>query len=264
MVHGDSRPYAIHSAEECERLERQAPLAGLEDHLRHVPVRPGARILDVGCGSGCMTRLFAARYKDSNVVGLDLRADYLDYARYRAAQEGLANIEFREGDACQLLFPDDSFDLVWSKYLLQWVAQPETAIGEFRRVARKGACVVTCTFDGFALTHWPEDSVLQREVELVFPALVDPFIGRKMPSLFMANGLTNIEVAVEHDRVFTVIGSIDPERRRNWSDQLTAARPSIAKILGVNRRRKRSWLASWPIRIRPTHVATRCCISYAA
>jgi hypothetical protein len=44
-----ARPYAIHSDSECDRLEKQAVLAGLENHLRHVPVPKTARILDAGC-----------------------------------------------------------------------------------------------------------------------------------------------------------------------------------------------------------------------
>jgi 2-polyprenyl-3-methyl-5-hydroxy-6-metoxy-1,4-benzoquinol methylase len=90
-----SRPYAIHSSTECERLEKQAALAGLPDHLRFVPVPPQARILDAGCGSGSMTRLLASTHRDAHVVGIDLRADYISYARERASQEGLHNIEFQ-------------------------------------------------------------------------------------------------------------------------------------------------------------------------
>ena len=47
-----SRLYAIHSDEECERLELQARLANIQGHLRHLPIAPNARVLDAGCGSG--------------------------------------------------------------------------------------------------------------------------------------------------------------------------------------------------------------------
>jgi hypothetical protein len=47
-----SRPYAVHGDEECERLELQARLANIEGHLRHLPVSPNDRVLDVGCVSG--------------------------------------------------------------------------------------------------------------------------------------------------------------------------------------------------------------------
>ena len=124
MANNHSRPYAIHSATECDRLERQAALAGLRDHLRFVPVPPQARILDAGCGSGSMTRLLASAHSDAEVVGVDLRADYIAYAGERAEQERLKNIEFREGDIFRLPFRDTMFDVVWSKYVLQWLKEP--------------------------------------------------------------------------------------------------------------------------------------------
>jgi ubiquinone/menaquinone biosynthesis C-methylase UbiE len=71
-----------------------------------------------------MARLFAARHPHAQVTGVDLRADYLAYARQRAAREGLRNLDFRQGDIFQLPFPDVSFDVVWSKYVLQWVKEP--------------------------------------------------------------------------------------------------------------------------------------------
>src|SRR4051812_48483563 len=79
-----SRLYAIHSDSECERLEKQAALAGLEEHLRFLGELPApSSILDAGCGSGSMARLLAARYISARVVGIDLRQDYLTYARTR-------------------------------------------------------------------------------------------------------------------------------------------------------------------------------------
>ena len=133
-----SRPYAIHSATECERLERQAILARLPDHLSFISVPPHARILDAGCGSGSMARLLASANPTSRIVGVDVRHDYVAFARERAAREGLTNIEFQQGDIFHLPFPDASFDVVWSKYVLQWVKEPHLAIAEFRRVSKAG------------------------------------------------------------------------------------------------------------------------------
>jgi ubiquinone/menaquinone biosynthesis C-methylase UbiE len=125
-VNEHSRPYAIHSAVECDRLERQAALAGLPDHLCFVPIPVQAHILDAGCGTGSMARLLATTHRDAQVVGIDLRADYVAYAAERASEEGLHNIEFRQGDIFSLPFADATFDVVWSKYVLQWVKEPES------------------------------------------------------------------------------------------------------------------------------------------
>jgi 2-polyprenyl-3-methyl-5-hydroxy-6-metoxy-1,4-benzoquinol methylase len=68
-----SRPYVIHSDDECERLELQARLAKIEQHLRYLPVSPRDRVLDAGCGSGSMSRLIARSFPEAEVTGVDLR-----------------------------------------------------------------------------------------------------------------------------------------------------------------------------------------------
>ena len=113
-----SLPYVIHSDEECQRLEVQARLANIQRHLRHLPISANDRVLDVGCGSGSMARLIARSFPQAEVVGVDLREQYLEFAEARARDEGLQNLTFRHGDVFALPFPDASFDVVWTKYLL--------------------------------------------------------------------------------------------------------------------------------------------------
>jgi ubiquinone/menaquinone biosynthesis C-methylase UbiE len=51
-----------------------------------------------------MARLLASRHQHAHVVGIDLRTDYINYARERAAREGLHNIEFQQGGHLSLAF----------------------------------------------------------------------------------------------------------------------------------------------------------------
>ena len=226
------RVYAIHTDEECERLEAQALLAGVSDHVRHIPAQPGTRILDAGCGSGSMAREIAKAAPGSIVVGIDLRDKYVDYARRRAEAEGLRNLTFETGDVRELPFADGAFDIIWTKYLLQWVADPMRAMHEFARVLKPGGLLVSVNFDGFAVTNEPPDPAIQPIAEFVFNGLVDPFIGRKMAGMSRDCGLIDIDVKMETDRVFTVIGKIDLERRRNWEIQWSGARARTAELLG--------------------------------
>src|SRR5208337_1602463 len=76
-----SLPYVIHSDVECERLELQARLANIQGHLRHLPISANDRVLDVGCGSGSMSRLIARSFPQADVVGVDLQEQYLDFAK---------------------------------------------------------------------------------------------------------------------------------------------------------------------------------------
>jgi ubiquinone/menaquinone biosynthesis C-methylase UbiE len=166
------RVYAIHTDEECERLEAQALLAGVSDHVKHIPARPGTRILDAGCGSGSMAREIAKAAPGSVVVGIDLRDKYVDYARRRAEVEGLRNLTFETGDVRELPFADGAFDVIWTKYLLQWVADPMRAMHEFARVLKPGGLLVSVNFDGFAVTNEPADPAIQPMTEFVFNAFL--------------------------------------------------------------------------------------------
>jgi ubiquinone/menaquinone biosynthesis C-methylase UbiE len=91
------------------------------------------------------------------VVGVDLRSD----ARERVRGERLDNPKFEQGDISNLQFRDGAFDLVWSKYVLQWLKDPAPAVAELRRVTAPGGSVICSSFDGFAVTHWPEDPMVQ-------------------------------------------------------------------------------------------------------
>ena len=198
-----SLPYVIHSDEECERLEAQAQLANIEGHLRHLPIAGARRVLDVGCGSGSMSRLIARSFPDVEVVGVDVREQYLDYARARAREEGIHNLTFERGDVFALPFADASFDLVWSKYLLQWLREPKAALAEFKRVARPGGHVVSCDYVGFVVDHFPIDPELERKIRELTALLVDVNIGRKVAAYMIALGFHDVAVEIETDTLFT-------------------------------------------------------------
>jgi ubiquinone/menaquinone biosynthesis C-methylase UbiE len=227
-----SRPYAIHSDNECERLELQARLANIERHLRHLPVSPGDRVLDAGCGSGSMSRLLARSFPRAEVVGVDLREQYLNFARRRASAENIQNLTFHSADVFALPFADRSFDIVWTKYLLQWLKEPKRALNELQRVTRPGGAILSCDFAGFAIEHYPVAPEFDREVRHVMTSLVDCDIGRKVAPLMISLGFRDVHVEIEVDRIFTVIGSIDAERRWNWEMQFRAARPHLVQIIG--------------------------------
>jgi SAM-dependent methyltransferase len=227
-----SLPYVIHSDEECERLELQARLANIEGHLRHLPIAGAERVLDVGCGSGSMSRLIARSFPDVQVVGIDIRDQYLDYARARARAEGIHNLTFERADVFALPFAEGSFDLVWSKYLLQWLREPKAALSEFKRVAKSGGHVVSCDYVGYVVEHFPIDPELEKRVRDIMALLVDVDIGRKVPAYMMALGFRNVAVEIETDTLFTVIGRIDKDRRQNLEIQFQAMQPHLIKILG--------------------------------
>ena len=82
------------------------------------------------------------------MIGVDVRDQYLDFAEERAREEDLRNVGFRRADVFELPFPDGTFNVVWAKYLLQWLKDPKTALAELKRVTKPGGVVVSCDYSG--------------------------------------------------------------------------------------------------------------------
>ncbi|MGE0768467.1 MAG: class I SAM-dependent methyltransferase [Hyphomicrobiaceae bacterium] len=102
---------------------------------------PGARILDVGCGSGALDRLAATLCPDARIVAADLNPFLLGEARALAEKEGLGDrIGFVEGRATDLPFEDASFDCAFSITVLE-ECDADRAIAELTRVVKPGGSV---------------------------------------------------------------------------------------------------------------------------
>jgi len=99
----------------------------------------GDRVLDVGCGSGQVTRLAARRAR--HATGVDLSAPMLAKARALAAGEGITTIDFQQGDAQVHPFPAGSYDLAVSRFGIMFFADPVAAFANIGRALRPGGRV---------------------------------------------------------------------------------------------------------------------------
>lgn len=100
--------------------------------------RPGARVLEVGCGPGHLSVLLA-RDQGLDVTGLDLDPEMVESARANVAQSGVDGPpEFVVGDAAALPFADSSFDLVVSTLSMHHWSDPGLGLAEIGRVLRPG------------------------------------------------------------------------------------------------------------------------------
>jgi ubiquinone/menaquinone biosynthesis C-methylase UbiE len=112
--------------------------------VAHAGIRPGAAVLDVGCGKGAVA-LPAARATgpDGHVMGIDLALPMLEYARNAAARQGLTNTRFEEGDAEAPPFAAGSFDVLLAGNVMQWLPEPATAVRRWRDLLAPGATLAT-------------------------------------------------------------------------------------------------------------------------
>lgn len=139
----------INPAETYERYMVPALFAPAAEHLLAVArLRPGERVLDVGTGTGIVARLAAPNVGPTGrVAGLDASPAMLSVARAMAAEEGLS-IEWQEGRAEALTYPDESFDLVLSQFALMFFTDRAGALSEMWRVLIPGGRVALSVFQG--------------------------------------------------------------------------------------------------------------------
>lgn len=132
----------VHSLWQDQRWRRLA--------VEAADVKPGDAVLDVACGTGDLTLLFA-KSPAARVVGADFTPAMLEVARKKAGLEIPARrekVSFEEGDAQSLRFEAASFDVVSIAFGIRNVEQPRRALAEFARVLRPGGRLVVLEFEG--------------------------------------------------------------------------------------------------------------------
>ena len=126
-------------------------LPSISSHLvKSVNVQPGENVLDIACGNG-NTAITAGRI-GANVTGIDITTELLDLAAEEAKIAQVDGITWREGDAQNLPFEDESFDVVLSTFGHMFASQPDLVAKEMIRVTKKGGRI------GFAT--WPPELVI--------------------------------------------------------------------------------------------------------
>lgn len=106
-----------------------------EEFIARRRIKPGMRVLDVACGTGNLA--IPAAHAGAIVTGVDIATNLIEQARVRALREGV-KVQFDEGDAEKLAYPDACFDLVVSMYGAMFAPRPERAAAELVRVCRPG------------------------------------------------------------------------------------------------------------------------------
>jgi ubiquinone/menaquinone biosynthesis C-methylase UbiE len=163
-----------------------------EEFMARRPLKQGARVLDVACGTGNLALVAAKR--GCRVSGIDIAANLLEQARARASEDGL-HVEFCEADAEALPFSEGLFDLTVSMFGVMFTPRPGVATAELRRVTRTGGQI--------ALANWTPEGFIGKMFEVFKKHLPPPPTGIPSPMGWgddatvrerLRHGFTNVQV----------------------------------------------------------------------
>ena len=209
-------PFADFKTRQREMWSSFAPTAvfttPVAAHLvEFAQIKPSEAVLDVGTGTGVVA-ITAAR-AGATVTGLDLTPALLEAARENARIAGLTNLQWLEGDAESLPFPDGRFDVVVSQFGHMFAPRPDAAIAEMRRVLKPSGRVAFAT--------WPPEHFVGRLFAFVGrnspppppgaapppqwgnPALVAERLGDKFEAPFFSRGVMQFPaLSLSHFREF--------------------------------------------------------------
>ncbi len=188
-----------------------------------------ARVLDVGAGTGEFSARVAAMLPESQVLGVELLPASVEHARHKHA--ALApRLRFETGDAFNLTQPDDTFDLVANRHMIQSIPHVERVLAELVRVTKPGGRVHVLAED-YSMLHMmsgpldPDVFWRKGPVEFSMRTGTDSRIGRRAWTLLRAAGL--IDVRVDYIVVDTL-----RVPRRVFADIITAWRDGYVRSVG--------------------------------
>ena len=224
----DADPALVSQIAEVLELRAADPqqCAMRETYLGDIQFPAGAKVLEVGSGTGAVSRVLATWPGVAEVVGVDPSPTFLATAQ-RLDPPG--NVSFVEGDVRALAFPDSSFDVVVFHTTLCHVPGPEVALREAARLLRRDGTLAV--FDGdFATTTValsPEDPLQACAAAWVAFSVHDPWLVRRLPWLLEASGFTLVRM-----RSYGYVETRDARYSPTIVDRGTAALVAAGRIGG--------------------------------
>jgi ubiquinone/menaquinone biosynthesis C-methylase UbiE len=175
------------------------------DHRRLlILLRPGHAVLDVGCGSGAITRgIVDAVGPAGCALGIDANPVLIDAAR--RVHGAVAGLAFEVHDVYTLPYRE-RFDVVTAARVLQWLAEPARALAAMMRAARPGGRVVALDYNHERLRLEPEPGAAARKFLAMFlrwraDAGMDNAIADHLEELLRRAGVVDVVVTPQHETV---------------------------------------------------------------
>jgi ubiquinone/menaquinone biosynthesis C-methylase UbiE len=240
--------YLMENKKETHRLEMKTNEAESILQLKRVGLRKNMKTIDIGCGTGAVTRTIAKIVKPAKVIGIDFSAERLEAARRLARAAGIKNIEFKlcdlgDKESVFSVVPKNGFDFVWSRFLFEYLKNPQDVLYILKNLAKPNGKVVVADLDGHqAAFLYPVNKRLQDNMDKIFLELpqhgFDPFVGRKLYHMFYKAGFKGIKAHILPYQI--VAGKVSSDVLENWKIKFATLRPVFLQILKSQRAVKKT------------------------
>lgn len=227
-IHGSSR-------EEQNRLNTLNRITN-NSFIRYMGLSEDMEICDFGCGTGYLINDITAKYPGIKITGIEISDEQFREARELNRLNN--NVSLFNLNVFENTLPDCHFDICYCRYFLEHVSDPISAVREMVRIVKPGGRIIAQENDLHNVLYYPDilhhDRLMARFCDLQVKMGGDPYIGRKLFSIFSEAGLRAIELDYEPE-IYT---ANRPDSYRAWMENslniFRGAREELVNVAGVS------------------------------
>jgi ubiquinone/menaquinone biosynthesis C-methylase UbiE len=209
--------YLMENEEEAIRLDTKIDEEIIERQATWAGLRPGMRVIDIGCGSGKVASILHKLVQpDGSILGIDISDARISFAKKNYAKAGL---EFKCKNILQPLDDLGKFDFVWVRFVLEYYRSNSfDVLKNISTVVKKGGILCLIDQDYNCLTHYQLSPKLEKTLFDIIGLLeknknFDPYIGRKLYAMLYDLGYQNIKVDLTAHLIY---GELKQKDAFNW------------------------------------------------
>lgn len=221
----DNSSYIMESEEESIRLDLKTDPKIIKELAIWAGIRPGMRILDLGCGSGKTTfYLNNLVQPGGSTTGVDTSQERIDYARAHYLEGGT---EFIKGDISKPLDNLGLFDFIWVRFVLEYhLSNSFDIIKNVSSVLKPGGIMCLVDLDYNCLSHYGLSPRLEKTIYGIMSFLekhanFDPYVGRKLYAYLYDLEYEQIDIRI--DAHHCIFGELKENDAFNWMKKVEIA-----------------------------------------
>jgi ubiquinone/menaquinone biosynthesis C-methylase UbiE len=226
--------YLMENDQEAFRLDIKTDPDAVRDQAHWCGIRPGMRVLDVGCGPGKTTAILHEMVRpDGYAIGLDFSEDRILTAKKQYGNT--PGIGFEVCDFTKQIHPElRNFDCIWIRFVLEYHAQESTTIIEnVTECLRPGGILCLLDLDHNCLNHYGLSPMMEHVLSEVIGLMqegydFDPYAGRRLYSYMYDLGYQDIQMDLRAHHL--IYGEINERDLFNWTKKLEVVAAKTPEI----------------------------------